>query len=288
MAWLLSSHRLGCLPGRVGKEGEGKGSKGLLHVSIMPCRHAADVAAMSRGLAGAREPAGSHFASMESRVTVTEWKSEQAATAAISPLFVVGAIRSGTSLLHSLINQHPKVALVGVLGVDPAPVQDGHYRASAESLPEGEHHDQVRSGRAQAVQHGDQPLTPGTRRRVRAMTARLAEDFPNSPFRRCEWAKGARPQRKIRFWLTMAFADLALNLDRCKRILFSLLPLDSPETIADRVRKAASMVDPRRLTLNSDCGFSPESGARVPVDEAYQKLRHQVSAAERLGDEFGG
>lgn len=30
----------------------------------------------------------------------------------ISPLFVIGAIRSGTSLLHSLLNQHPEVSLV--------------------------------------------------------------------------------------------------------------------------------------------------------------------------------
>ncbi|MFP6898093.1 MAG: cobalamin-independent methionine synthase II family protein [Roseibacillus sp.] len=63
--------------------------------------------------------------------------------------------------------------------------------------------------------------------------------------------------------------------------------IDSPETIADRVRQAASVIDPERITLNPDCGFAPGSGADVPLDEAYEKLCNEVTAAARLREEFG-
>ncbi len=62
--------------------------------------------------------------------------------------------------------------------------------------------------------------------------------------------------------------------------------IDSPETIADRVRQAANVIDPKRITLNPDCGFAPGSGAVVPVDEAYQKLRNEAAAAAQLRAEF--
>ena len=64
--------------------------------------------------------------------------------------------------------------------------------------------------------------------------------------------------------------------------------IDSAEAIADRVRKAANVIDPKRITLNPDCGFAPGSGATVPVDEAYQKLRNEAAAAEILRKEFAG
>ena len=63
--------------------------------------------------------------------------------------------------------------------------------------------------------------------------------------------------------------------------------IDSPETIADRVRQAASVIGPERITLNPDCGFAPGSGADVPVDEAYTKLRNEAAAAALLRKEFG-
>lgn len=62
--------------------------------------------------------------------------------------------------------------------------------------------------------------------------------------------------------------------------------IDSPETIADRVRKAANTISPDRITLNPDCGFAPGSGAVVGIDEAYQKLRHEAAAAAILRQEF--
>ncbi len=64
--------------------------------------------------------------------------------------------------------------------------------------------------------------------------------------------------------------------------------IDSSEVIADRVRQAANVIDPKRITLNPDCGFAPGSGATVPVDEAYQKLRNEAAAAAILRKEFGG
>lgn len=62
--------------------------------------------------------------------------------------------------------------------------------------------------------------------------------------------------------------------------------IDSAETIADRVRQAAKVIAPERITLNPDCGFAPGSGANVPVDEAYEKLCHEVAAARILREEF--
>ena len=37
-----------------------------------------------------------------------------------------------------------------------------------------------------------------------------------------------------------------------------------------------------RLWLNPDCGFAPGSGADIPIDEAYAKLRNEAAAAELL------
>ena len=62
--------------------------------------------------------------------------------------------------------------------------------------------------------------------------------------------------------------------------------VDSPETIAARVRQALKFVAPERITLNPDCGFAPGSGAVVSLDEAYQKLCNEAAAARMLRDEF--
>jgi len=63
--------------------------------------------------------------------------------------------------------------------------------------------------------------------------------------------------------------------------------VDSPHTIADRVRKALQFVAPERITLNPDCGFAPGSGAVVSMDEAYRKLCNEVEAARILRREIG-
>jgi 5-methyltetrahydropteroyltriglutamate--homocysteine methyltransferase len=63
--------------------------------------------------------------------------------------------------------------------------------------------------------------------------------------------------------------------------------IDSPQTIADRVRQALRFLAPERVTLNPDCGFAPGSGAVVSMDETYLKLCHEVEAARLLREEFG-
>ncbi|HSU56145.1 MAG TPA: cobalamin-independent methionine synthase II family protein [Candidatus Dormibacteraeota bacterium] len=58
--------------------------------------------------------------------------------------------------------------------------------------------------------------------------------------------------------------------------------IDSPGTIAGRVRKALKHLAAERITLNPDCGFAPGSGAVVSMDEAYLKLCNQSEAARIL------
>jgi 5-methyltetrahydropteroyltriglutamate--homocysteine methyltransferase len=62
--------------------------------------------------------------------------------------------------------------------------------------------------------------------------------------------------------------------------------VDSPETIAGRVRKALEFLGKERVVLNPDCGFAPGSGAAVSIDEAYRKLCHEVEAARLLRREL--
>ncbi len=63
--------------------------------------------------------------------------------------------------------------------------------------------------------------------------------------------------------------------------------IDTPDEIADRVRRAAQYIAPERLLLHPDCGFAPGSAADIPLDEAYMKLRNEALAAEILREEFG-
>jgi 5-methyltetrahydropteroyltriglutamate--homocysteine methyltransferase len=62
--------------------------------------------------------------------------------------------------------------------------------------------------------------------------------------------------------------------------------VDSPETIAARVRQALQFLAPERITLNPDCGFAPGSGAAVSLDETYRKLCNEAKAARMLREEF--
>ena len=64
--------------------------------------------------------------------------------------------------------------------------------------------------------------------------------------------------------------------------------IESANTIADRVRKATSIIAPERIQLNPDCGFAPGMLSEVPLDEAYEKLKNEVAAARLLRDEYGG
>ena len=63
--------------------------------------------------------------------------------------------------------------------------------------------------------------------------------------------------------------------------------VDTPEEIAGRVEEAMKYIPRERITLNPDCGFAPGSAAEIPLDEAYQKLKNEATAAARLRERFG-
>lgn len=58
--------------------------------------------------------------------------------------------------------------------------------------------------------------------------------------------------------------------------------IDDVATIVARVERALEHVAPDRIGLNPDCGFAPGSGARVDLDEVYEKLRNESAAAAEL------
>ena len=62
--------------------------------------------------------------------------------------------------------------------------------------------------------------------------------------------------------------------------------IDTPEEIVARVEEALKYVEPERLSLNPDCGFSPGRASEVPLEEAYLKLRNEVEAACRLREKY--
>lgn len=68
----------------------------------------------------------------------------------------------------------------------------------------------------------------------------------------------------------------------------SCLPgqVDSVDTIVQRVEQALQYVSPDRITLNPECGFAPGSAATVSIDEVYNKLKNEVSAARRLREKY--
>jgi 5-methyltetrahydropteroyltriglutamate--homocysteine methyltransferase len=62
--------------------------------------------------------------------------------------------------------------------------------------------------------------------------------------------------------------------------------IDSADTIVQRVETAIKYLDPKRITLNPDCGFAPGSAAVVSADEVYTKLKNEVAAARRLREKY--
>ena len=49
---------------------------------------------------------------------------------------------------------------------------------------------------------------------------------------------------------------------------------------------AAELIGPARIALNPDCGFAPNSAEPPSMDEAYEKLKRLVEAAEGLRRQF--
>jgi 5-methyltetrahydropteroyltriglutamate--homocysteine methyltransferase len=62
--------------------------------------------------------------------------------------------------------------------------------------------------------------------------------------------------------------------------------VDTTLEIVGRVEAALKHLPAGRITLNPDCGFAPGSAAVVGLDEAYQKLKNEVSAARALRDKY--
>jgi 5-methyltetrahydropteroyltriglutamate--homocysteine methyltransferase len=63
--------------------------------------------------------------------------------------------------------------------------------------------------------------------------------------------------------------------------------VDQVDEICARVERALQHVDAARISLNPDCGFAPGSGAKVDLDEVYEKLRRQSNAAATLRARHG-
>ena len=62
--------------------------------------------------------------------------------------------------------------------------------------------------------------------------------------------------------------------------------IDTPKQIVARVEEAMKYVEPERISLNPDCGFSPGKEAYAPLDEAYAKLKNEAEAARRLREMY--
>jgi 5-methyltetrahydropteroyltriglutamate--homocysteine methyltransferase len=59
--------------------------------------------------------------------------------------------------------------------------------------------------------------------------------------------------------------------------------VETPEAVADRIRKALGVVGPERLVVAPDCGMK-----YLPRERARRKLEAMVAGARLVGDEIGG
>ena len=62
--------------------------------------------------------------------------------------------------------------------------------------------------------------------------------------------------------------------------------LQSVDEIEALGMAGAAVLSPRRIALNPDCGFAPDSGEPPTIDEAYNKLCRLTAAAKRLRERF--
>jgi 5-methyltetrahydropteroyltriglutamate--homocysteine methyltransferase len=62
--------------------------------------------------------------------------------------------------------------------------------------------------------------------------------------------------------------------------------LQTVAQIKTLAQAGAAIVGPQRVALNPDCGFAPDSGEPPTIDEAYEKLRRLVAAAQLLRQEL--
>ena len=62
--------------------------------------------------------------------------------------------------------------------------------------------------------------------------------------------------------------------------------IDTPEQIVERVETAMRFLPKERISLAPDCGFAPGAGMKIPLDEAYTKLKNEVEAARILRERY--
>ena len=63
--------------------------------------------------------------------------------------------------------------------------------------------------------------------------------------------------------------------------------IDSPNQIVERVERAMKFLPKERILLTPDCGFGPGAGMKIPLDEAYTKLKNEAAAANILREKYG-
>jgi 5-methyltetrahydropteroyltriglutamate--homocysteine methyltransferase len=63
--------------------------------------------------------------------------------------------------------------------------------------------------------------------------------------------------------------------------------LQTAEEIEALAASATQYLPPSRIALNPDCGFAPDAGEPPTIDEAYEKLKRLVAAANRLRKQVG-
>ena len=56
--------------------------------------------------------------------------------------------------------------------------------------------------------------------------------------------------------------------------------VDTVDEISARIRNVVDIVDPSRVAVHPDCGFSPGTYYEIPLDEIYEKLSNMVQAAD--------
>lgn len=62
--------------------------------------------------------------------------------------------------------------------------------------------------------------------------------------------------------------------------------IETPKEIVDRALAAMEYVSADRISLNTDCGFSPSSQNPMDLDEAYLKLKAMCMGAETLRNKY--
>lgn len=140
--------------------------------------------------------------------------------------------RSGVpihEITYDALVSSPGAVMAGVwsfLDLEPHALDPNAYHANREAYPEGAHHAKAQSGRIQAIRHEDAPLSRQVQRRVRALTARLAADFPDTGFAQAGYGRDFRPASRLRHGLSLFLGAFWLNVDRGKRILYAVLPPD--------------------------------------------------------------